>query len=207
MTSNKKRKILVVDDVEQNRMILSEILKDDYTVIEADDGDVCLKKLREDKDIILVLLDIVMPKMDGFQVLREMSKDKELQHKSVIITTADRAIDAEIRALRDGAVDFLEKPYNSDIVKCRVDNIVTRIVLESEILEEKLDLANERLAAMVDLIPDGIAIFDYYESGRVDLGYYNEYFANIFNITRSIADTEKISVSYTHLTLPTNSRV
>lgn len=193
MTSNKKRKILVVDDVEQNRMILSEILKDDYTVIEADDGDVCLKKLREDKDIILVLLDIVMPKMDGFQVLREMSKDKELQHKSVIITTADRAIDAEIRALRDGAVDFLEKPYNSDIVKCRVDNIVTRIVLESEILEEKLDLANERLAAMVNLIPDGIAIFDYYESGRVDLGYYNEYFANIFNITRSIADTEKIS--------------
>ena len=45
-----------------------------------------IRKLREDKDIILVLLDIVMPKMDGFQVLREMSKDKELQHKSVIIT-------------------------------------------------------------------------------------------------------------------------
>ena len=63
---------------------------------------------------------------------------------------------------------------------------MTRIVLESEILEEKLDLANERLAAMVDLIPDGIAIFDYYESGRVDLGYYNECIAPYIQVLSTL---------------------
>ena len=140
-----KLNVAIADDNERMLRLLGAIIESDEelnVVGTAKDGEEAYNVIKT-KEPDVVLLDIVMPKMDGFQVLREMSKDKELQHKSVIITTADRAIDAEIRALRDGAVDFLEKPYNSDIVKCRVDNIVTRIVLESEILEEKLDLANK----------------------------------------------------------------
>lgn len=137
MKKAKKRKILIVDDVEQNRMILSEILKEEYTVVEADDGDVCLDLLRKDKDIDLVLLDIVMPRVDGFEVLRQMSADGVLKHKSVIVTTGDKATDTEIKALTAGAVDFVEKPYNPDIVRTRVKNVIERIILENEMLEKE----------------------------------------------------------------------
>ena len=104
-----KLNVAIADDNERMLRLLGAIIESDEelnVVGTAKDGEEAYNVIKT-KEPDVVLLDIVMPKMDGFQVLREMSKDKELQHKSVIITTADRAIDAEIRALRDGAVDLL----------------------------------------------------------------------------------------------------
>lgn len=181
MTTQNKTKILIVDDVEQNRLILNEILKNKYDIVEADDGDVCLDLLRTDKDIDLVLLDILMPRVDGFAVLDAMSKDKNIS-RPVIIVTGDNTSSLEIKALNSGAMDFLEKPYNPDIVRSRVDNIVTRKILEAKIIKAELSNAKEQLEAMVELVPDGIAICDIHPNGQVYMEFTNEYFKNFFSI-------------------------
>ncbi len=187
MTENTKRKILIVDDVKQNRIILSGILKDKYTVVEAADGDECLEKLRTDSEIVLVLLDLVMPRVSGFDVLKEMSFDEELMHKAVIVTTGDTAEDLEVKALRGGAIDYLEKPYQPKVVRSRVDNVVNRVIIEGEILENKLSRANEQLFAIMNLMPDGMAVFNYNElDGTLSVEHCNKYVMEMVDVDDDI---------------------
>ena len=112
--------VLVVDDEEVNREMLGFILGSSYEVMYASDGDEALDKMRSFSDILsLVLLDIMMPGKDGYQVLEEMSHDPSLQTVPVIVLTSDK--EAEIRSLQLGAADFLTKPYDQpEIILARI---------------------------------------------------------------------------------------
>jgi len=117
--------ILIVDDIEINRMILREILQDDYNIIEAADGTDTLKILFEEKILpTIVLLDIMMPDIDGFQVLSRMKGSSETKNIPVLFITAADSYETESRGLKEGAADYITKPFNHDIVRARVDNHV-----------------------------------------------------------------------------------
>ena len=118
-----KDKILVVDDVELNRIILGEILNEDYDIIEASDGVEAVDILYNSPELPhAVLLDIMMPEMDGFQVLELMKSNPHTAKVPVLFITAADAIENESKGLKEGAVDFIPKPFNADVVKARVDN-------------------------------------------------------------------------------------
>ena len=107
-----KKTVLVVDDVRTERRMLEHMLSEEYNVILADNGEEALETLNEKKEqISLVLLDLVMPRKDGHQVLIEMSKDKVLASIPVIALTAEAS--TENATLELGAVDFIAKPYES----------------------------------------------------------------------------------------------
>ena len=107
-----KKTVLVVDDVRTERRILEHMLSEEYNVILADNGEEALETLNEKKEqISLVLLDLVMPRIDGHQVLIAMSKDEVLSSIPVIALTAESS--TENATLELGAVDFIAKPYES----------------------------------------------------------------------------------------------
>ncbi len=124
-------KILVVDDNEVNRRMLCKILQDNYEVIEVDNGEAALDILINGKETVAaVLLDIVMPGMDGFDVLREIRNHSSLSELPVIIETENTQESFEMNALKAGATDFVVKPYKPEIIKARLKNIInTRNVL------------------------------------------------------------------------------
>jgi putative two-component system response regulator len=118
--SDKRPTVLVVDDVDMNVMILEEILKDNYTTITAGNGVEALEVLRKLEVLPkIILLDIFMPQMNGYQMLEIMKADKNLKRIPVIFITTS---DSESQALAAGAVDFISKPFLPEIVKLRVKN-------------------------------------------------------------------------------------
>ena len=112
--------ILIADDIEMNRDILGDLLKDDYDILFARDGVETLEVLRSHKEEVdLVLLDLIMPKMSGREVIAEMQVDEDLMSIPVIILTVDQ--NAELDCLKIGAIDFISKPYpDIEIVKARI---------------------------------------------------------------------------------------
>jgi len=115
--------ILIVDDIEINRIILREILKDDYEIIEAASGSEALKILFEDNvHPTAVLLDIIMPGIDGFQVLDRIKQNDRTKNIPVLFITAADSEETESRGLKSGAADYVTKPFNHDVVRARVDN-------------------------------------------------------------------------------------
>jgi putative two-component system response regulator len=116
-----KNTVLVVDDVYTNVVILEEILKDDYSIITAFNGKEALDKLRDADSLPkILLLDIVMPQMDGRELFEILKADKAFKRIPVIFITAEN--DSESELLEAGAVDFINKPFKPDIVKLRVRN-------------------------------------------------------------------------------------
>ena len=120
-----KRKVLVVEDNELNREILSSFLEEKFDVILAENGEEGLKILGEHyRELSVVLLDICMPVCDGFEFLRRRNKDKLLSTIPVIVMTGSNSKDAEIQCLDLGAVDFIPKPYNFKIVVGRINSVI-----------------------------------------------------------------------------------
>lgn len=120
-----KRKILVVEDNELTREILSSFLEEKFDVILAENGEEGLKILGEHyRELSVVLLDICMPVCDGFEFLRRRNKDKLLSTIPVIVMTGSNSKDAEIQCLDLGAVDFIPKPYNFKIVVGRINSVI-----------------------------------------------------------------------------------
>ncbi|MBR4910532.1 MAG: EAL domain-containing protein [Clostridia bacterium] len=120
----KPHKVLVVDDQELNRDILGMILEDGYDVIYACDGVEALAAIKENADSLsIVMLDIIMPNMDGFEVLRRMKADEQTKSIPVIVLTAEK--DAELEALQLGAADFITKPFDlHEVILARVARII-----------------------------------------------------------------------------------
>jgi putative two-component system response regulator len=113
--------VLAVDDVDMNVMILEEILKDDYNILTANNGKEALEILsRSDPLPKIILLDVQMPEMNGRQMFEILKRDHSLKRIPVIFITAEN--DSETELLAAGAVDFINKPFSSDIVKLRVRN-------------------------------------------------------------------------------------
>jgi len=113
--------VLIVDDVETNVMILEEILKDDYNLLTASNGKEALDILNAADPLPkIILLDVIMPQMDGRQLFDIIKADKALRKIPVIFITVDT--DSESDLLAAGAVDFINKPFNPDIIKLRIRN-------------------------------------------------------------------------------------
>ncbi len=133
-----RQKILVVDDSEMNREILIEMLKEEFEVIEAEDGRQGLKLLRKyGKKISVVLLDIVMPVMDGFEVLTVMNRNHMIDDIPVIMISSEESETYIRRAFNFGVSDYISRPFDCNVVYQRVFNTI------------KLYAKQRRLVAMV----------------------------------------------------------
>lgn len=136
-----RNKILIVDDVELNREMIGTILEDDYTIVEADNGKAALEILDAMKeDIAAILLDLIMPEMDGFQVLEELNKTGIVKKIPVLIISGENSAENEHRCFELGIADFIGKPFNNMIVKRRVHNVASfydyKNTLEEKVAEQ-----------------------------------------------------------------------
>ncbi|MGL4106630.1 response regulator [Clostridium sp. LP20] len=122
---SKRDTILIVDDIETNRIILSELLMDSYRIIEAKSGEEALGLIDEHREnLALILLDIIMPRMDGFQIIRRLKEENVLKHIPVVFITACDSDEYEEKGHELGASDIIKKPFNPYIIKRRVNNLV-----------------------------------------------------------------------------------
>ena len=120
-----KRRILVVEDNALNRSLLCEILKSDYDVVEAENGREALARLGQHAgDFSLILLDIIMPVMDGYEFLAAVRQEPTYASIPVVVTTQNDGESEEVSALSCGAADFVAKPYKPQIILRRVANII-----------------------------------------------------------------------------------
>lgn len=126
MDTTPRKSILIVDDAFANRALLSRIFRDDYNVVEAEDGAKALLIMRSVPDIAAIVLDLVMPVLDGYGVLEEMRADERLCGIPVIVVTASGDEQSQIMALDRGAVDVITKPVNPHVMLHRVRNIINR---------------------------------------------------------------------------------
>ena len=120
-----KSQILLVDDSKMNRMMLKEILGGDYSILEAENGQECLEKMQaEAGNIALVLLDINMPVMDGFEVLKAMNANHTIEDTPVIMISSEDSDAAIRRSYELGASDYVNRPFDARIVYRRVTNTI-----------------------------------------------------------------------------------
>ena len=145
-----KSKVLVVDDMQINRDILEEILEEQYTVLKASDGIEALKIIDEEKNSLsIILLDLMMPNLDGFGVLEELKKRELAGRIPVIAISSDSSEDSERRCFGYGVSDFIRKPFNESLVTLRVGNVVAlysyKNNLENKVLEQTRALRNQNL--------------------------------------------------------------
>ena len=121
----KKKQILIVEDNELNREILCEILSNDYQLLTAENGLEGLEVLRAHKSsVALILLDVMMPVMDGYTFLDRIKEDAELALVPVIVMTQNESEADEVNALAHGATDFVPKPYRPQVILHRVASII-----------------------------------------------------------------------------------
>ena len=120
-----KRKILIVEDNEMNLKMLDALLADKYEVLTAKNGRIGLNILEEKyKELSLVLLDVHMPVLNGFEFLKRVREDALLSSVPIMVITANGGIDVELNCLDLGAADFITKPYHSDIIIRRIRNVI-----------------------------------------------------------------------------------
>lgn len=125
MTIQHKQKILIVDDSEMNRLLLHDILGDKYELTEATNGEEAVAFLDNTaQQVDLILLDIVMPKMDGFAFLEIMNKKGWIADIPVIMISAENLSSSVVRAYDLGVSDFIGRPFDADIVRKRVKNTI-----------------------------------------------------------------------------------
>ncbi len=132
MPSSGRPSVLIADDSGVNREILARILRDEYSILTAENGLTALSLLRQqDRNIAAVLLDIEMPIMDGHEFLEKKAEIAELGNIPVIVVTSNNDPENELRALRAGAWDFVTKPYKSEIIRFRLKNAILRSQLSA----------------------------------------------------------------------------
>ncbi|MCI9173787.1 MAG: response regulator [Lachnospiraceae bacterium] len=133
------QRIIVADDVEINRELLNHILKDDYIVEMAEDGQQALEKLEKyRKETAVVLLDLQMPKIDGYTVIAEMKKKGWMKQIPVLVISGEFAVEVENLCFELGVSDFIHKPFEGTIVKNRIRNAVELFSHKNQ-LEQKVE--------------------------------------------------------------------
>ncbi len=151
MENNKKYKILIVDDIPKNIELAANILSTrNYNITFAVSGPAALQKVKS-IDFDLILLDVMMPEMDGFEVCERLKDDPATKSIPVIFLTAKSETENVVRGFELGAVDYVTKPFNTDELLARVN---THVGLKTK-LEEKDQLESQLAAAMTDQKGDG----------------------------------------------------
>ncbi|WP_434362185.1 response regulator [Parasalinivibrio latis] len=147
--------VLVVDDASDNIAIVKSILCDTYRVKAALSGDVALKIARSCKKPDIILLDIMMPVMDGYDVCKALKASPETNHIPVIFLTAKSGQDEERKGLELGAVDYISKPFSSSIVKARVDShlaLYDQTRQLEKMVDERTSEMNDNFLQMVHIL-------------------------------------------------------
>ena len=119
-----QKRILIVEDNVINRELLREILSEEYSILEAENGHQALEILSQDNTIALILLDVMMPVMDGYTFLDRLKADPEFSLIPVIVMTQSDSEEDEVAALSHGATDFLPKPYRPKVILHRIAGII-----------------------------------------------------------------------------------
>ena len=132
-------RILIVDDDKINLKVLADLLKNDYIIMLARSGEQALKLARQEPQPDLILLDIAMPGMSGFQVIKHLKHDDATNHIPVIFITALNTREQEEQGLKLGAVDYITKPISPPIVKIRVHNYLD-MQQKYKLLEQRANL-------------------------------------------------------------------
>lgn len=217
-----RQRILIVDDEEVNRTILHVMFQEDYDIVEASNGQEAIDYLEKDTDFAVILLDIVMPVKDGFDVLEYMKQSDLIEYLPVILITSETVRDSEDKAYQYGIADVIHKPFYPDIVKRRAQNIIELYQRKTD-MEARLKAQEEAILAKEKKIRENdeflinalssVVEFRSSETGehirrikyftRVLLKYLEKYFpkygitpAQISDITRAAAlhDIGKIAI-------------
>lgn len=134
-----KNTILIVDDVEVNRRLLHKLFEEQYEILEAEDGAEAIQLLESrQQEISIVLLDVVMPVIDGFGVLDFMSEHGILDSIPVVMITGDSSKEMKYRGFDTGVSDIITKPFDSHLVRRRVKNLID-LYFHKNKLEQLLD--------------------------------------------------------------------
>ena len=143
--NNERVKILIVDDDAMNRVVLSDLLSDEYDIIEAKDGDEAIEILEKmAKEITLVLLDMVMPGKDGLEVLEIMNEKEWIKGTPVVMISAETSSPHVEKAFELGVTDFIYRPFDQMVVQNRVRNTIGLYVKQMRLSELVTDKIYER---------------------------------------------------------------
>jgi DNA-binding response OmpR family regulator len=141
---NDKINILVVDDNHENLKVVSSFLKEKkYNIALATDGENAFKVLAENK-IDLILLDIMMPGMDGFEVCKILKEKAETKEIPVIFLTARTDTDDIVKGFQIGGVDYITKPFKKEELYARVNNHIQLKMIKDYLVKSELDTRNSR---------------------------------------------------------------
>lgn len=143
----KKHNMLIVDDMEINRVLLAEAFSDSYHILEATNGEEALEIINSGTPLAAILLDLIMPKVSGLDVLREMNQNGKVQQIPVFLITASESQKLLMDGYQLGAVDVITKPFMIQFLKCRVNNIVELYMRRND-LEEVVKEQVERLSSL-----------------------------------------------------------
>lgn len=156
MKQRRKPKILIADDSEMNRAILSDMLGDEYEIIEAEDGAKAIAKIRRYRaDLSLVLLDIIMPNVDGFEVLKVMNQNRWIDEIPVVVISSETAVSTMERAYELGVSDFISRPFDAMVVNRRVINTMMLYSKQKQLVGMVADQIYEkeqRSNLMIDIL-------------------------------------------------------
>lgn len=149
--------LLIVDDMEINRVILRTLFKQEYNLLEAENGEQALMLLEQYKDsIAALLLDVVMPIKDGYEVMVSMKKAGLMKKIPVIIITSETSTENEMRAFDLGASDIIMKPFEPHVVKRRVQNAV-ELNHHREQLEDLVERQAAKLRESTNILMDALS--------------------------------------------------
>lgn len=140
--------VLIVDDSLESIEAVRGLLEDDYKIKAASSGEVALKAVKSGSQPDLILLDIMMPDMDGFEVCKKLKEDEDTKNIPVIFLTAKNRIEDEIQGFDLGAVDFISKPTSAPIVKARVRSQI-ELKQQRDILREAPEKLSHYLSPQI----------------------------------------------------------
>lgn len=190
-----KNRILIVDDAYINRELLKEMLSENYEILEAENGKEALDIVKNEKHINGILLDLVMPVMDGFELLEELKKTDIMDKIPVMIISSEMTAQNENRCFNYGVFDFIGRPFKLQIVQKRVENMIKiydyknhledRVRAQTEVLRKANEKLKKRNKDIMDMLGT-IVEFRNLESG--------EHIKRVKEYTRVLA--EYFSVKY-----------
>ena len=170
--ARKKELILIVDDMPTNLKLLSIALKEAYDTEIAQDGETAIE-LAKLKKPSLILMDILMPKMDGFETFRRLRGDNATKDIPVVFITSDHSIQSEIRAFQEGANDYITKPIVSPILIARIQNILNQVKIDEALKQSEKEA--KKLSMAIENSPSSVFITNV--NGKIE--YVNPKFTEI----------------------------
>ena len=202
---NAKKKILIVDDSEMNRALLEDMLSADYDILEAENGLAASRIIQEyEMNISLMLLDIVMPEMDGFALLKLMNKKGWIKNIPVIMISAETGSTFMDKAYGLGAVDYVSRPFDARTVRHRVDSNV--------VLGEKQRDLTSRLAAQIyekekdsRLMIEILSHLVEFRNGESGLHVLHVHAITEFLLQQLVKKTDKYDLDQKQITLISNA--